>query len=119
MHLSTTPHGLPRRFSGQTLLPVLLVLLCAPALQAQPATPEPAAAVMTPAAVAVAKPRYSSSDIDRAFGFMDGNKDGKISREEAAGFRNVAKHFDAADTNKNQALSREEFESALNSTKKR
>lgn len=52
-----------------------------------------------------------------AFKFMDANKDGKISREEAAGFRSVARHFDEADTNKDNALSREEFENALNGVK--
>ena len=45
---------------------------------------------------------------------MDVNKDGKISRAEAAGFRNVAKHFDAADSNKDNLLSLEEFGNALN-----
>lgn len=115
MHLSTAPHP----FSAQALFLLLSVLCCAPALQAQPLIHEAQAGLVAPAAVAAAKPKYSSSDIGRAFGFMDGNKDGKVSREEAAGFRNVAKYFDAADTNKNQALSREEFERALNSDKKR
>lgn len=50
---------------------------------------------------------------------MDSNKDGKVSREEAAGFRNVAKHFDAADSTQDQTLSREEFESALTRRKSR
>ena len=59
-------------------------------------------------------PRYSAKDIERAFGFIDANKDGKISREEASGFRNVAKYFDAADINKDGTLSLEEFGSALN-----
>lgn len=45
---------------------------------------------------------------------MDANKDGKVSRQEAAGFRNVAKHFDAADTNKDGTLSLIEFGNALN-----
>lgn len=59
-------------------------------------------------------PRYSQTEIERAFNFMDANRDGKISREEAAAFRNVARHFDAADTNKDNALSLEEFGNALN-----
>ena len=45
---------------------------------------------------------------------MDANKDGKISRAEAAGFRNVAKYFDAADTDKDGTLSLAEFGNALN-----
>ena len=60
------------------------------------------------------KARYSASDVARAFGFIDANQDGKMSREEASGFRNIAKHFDAADTNKDGHLSIEEFSSALN-----
>lgn len=58
--------------------------------------------------------RYSAKDIDRAFNFMDANQDGIISRKEAASFRNVAKYFDQADTNKDNALSHAEFSSALN-----
>ena len=68
----------------------------------------------SPTDVAKPAPKYSRRDIERAFGFMDTNQDGKISREEASGFRNVAKHFDAADTNKDNVLSLEEFGSALN-----
>ena len=59
-------------------------------------------------------PKYNPKDIERAFMFMDTNRDGKISRQEASGFRNVAKHFDAADTNKDNYLSLEEFGNALN-----
>lgn len=84
-----------------------------PVLPASTAS-QPAAA---PAALADAPkppPRYSATDIERAFNFMDANKDGKISREEAAGFRNVARHFDAADTDKDGTLSLSEFGSALN-----
>ena len=70
---------------------------------------EPAAALSTTTA-----PKYNSQDIERAFGFIDANKDGKISREEASGFRNVAKYFDAADTDKDGVLSPQEFGGALN-----
>lgn len=66
------------------------------------------------AEIAAVAPRYAASDLERAFGFMDGNKDGKVSRDEAAGFRGVAKHFDEADTNHDQFLSREEFDKAMN-----
>lgn len=67
--------------------------------------------------VANTAPRYAAGDLARAFNFMDGNKDGKVSRDEASGFRNVAKHFGAADTNRDAALSLEEFSSAMNRPK--
>ena len=62
-------------------------------------------------------PKYATKDMQRVFGFIDTNKDGKISREEAAGFRNVAKYFDEADLDKDDLLSYEEFENALNGNK--
>lgn len=86
------------------------------AAQAQ-AAPPPTAVVST--AAAATEPKYTAKEIARAFGFMDANKDGKISREEASGFRGVARHFDEADLNKDSALSSEEFESALNGKKGR
>ena len=67
-----------------------------------------------PQDAAKSAPKYNSKDIERAFTFMDTDRDGKISRQEASGFRNVAKHFDAADTNKDNYLSLEEFGNALN-----
>lgn len=72
-----------------------------------------------PATAASASPaaKYSAKDLERAFGFMDGNKDAKVSRDEAASFRNVAKHFDEADTDKDQTLSPQEFENAMNRSK--
>lgn len=99
----------------------VLISACAQAQPAEPTVPKQAAASAampaTPQAMpAAAKPapKYSAKDIERAFSFMDANKDGKISRAEAAGFRNVAKHFDAADSNKDNLLSLEEFGNALN-----
>ena len=80
-----------------------------PAVAASGAPDAPVAASSAKAA-----PRYSAKDVERAFGFIDANKDNKISREEASGFRNVAKYFDAADSNKDGALSLDEFGSALN-----
>lgn len=59
-------------------------------------------------------PKYAAQDIERALGFLDSNHDGKISRGKAAGFKNVTKYFDAADSDKDGTLSREEFKNALN-----
>jgi len=62
-------------------------------------------------------PRYAASELQRAFNFMDGDRDGKISQQEASGFRGVAKNFDRADTNHDGFLSREEFDAAMNYVK--
>ena len=62
-------------------------------------------------------PHYAANDLERAFGFMDGDHDGKISRQEASGFRGVAKNFDRADTSQDGFLSREEFDTAMNYVK--
>ncbi|WP_348046367.1 EF-hand domain-containing protein [Polaromonas sp.] len=89
--------------------------------------PEPAAAVPGPAATepqppasastAPSGPKYAAKDLERAFNFMDKDNNGKVSRDEASNFRGVAKHFDEADTNKDNMLSREEFERAMNGPK--
>jgi hypothetical protein len=86
-----------------------------PAAAAEAAASAPAPAASTPASAPVAK--YSAADLDRAFNFMDGNHDGKVTRDEASNFRGVSRHFDQADTNKDGFLSREEFESAMNKAK--
>ena len=62
-------------------------------------------------------PRYAANELERAFGFIDGDHDGKISWQEASGFRGVAKNFDRADTNQDGFLSREEFDAAMNYVK--
>lgn len=81
-------------------------------------TPAPAPAAAPPAPPAAAQgPAYTASNIALAFTYIDANRDGKISREEAAGFRGVAKYFDEADVNKDGFLSREEFENAMNRSK--
>jgi EF hand len=94
----------------------VLIGACAARAQSLPATAPASSVAEAPPAPATASdtPRYSARDIERAFGFIDANKDGKISREEASGFRNVAKYFDAADSNKDDVLSLEEFGNALN-----
>ncbi len=110
---------------GQRQAPLLVVIVSALALgtavllwsaaaQAQTAPPAPAVA-----SAPSNEPHYTAAQIAQAFSFIDANRDGQLSREEAAGFRGVARHFDEADTNKDGMLSREEFESALSGGKKR
>lgn len=85
------------------------------AMSAHAQSPEATAA--SPAEIPTREPRYAAADLERAFDFMDRNHDGKVSREEASGFRGVSKHFDQADTNKDGFLSREEFDTAMNYVK--
>ena len=54
-------------------------------------------------------------DTDAAFTRADTNKDGKLSRTEAARFPAVEQRFDQLDTNKDQFVSREELEAAMKS----
>lgn len=102
---------------------VLLAASALPAAHAQTAEPAAAAPATPPAsepasaASAAGTPKYSAADLDRAFSFMDGNRDGKVSRDEASNFRGVSRHFDQADTNKDGFLSREEFEAGMNKAK--
>lgn len=101
----------PKQAAASAAMPAAPEAMPADTAAAAPATSAPASA---PQAAAKPPPKYSAKDIERAFSFMDVNKDGKISRAEAAGFRNVAKHFDAGDSNKDNFLSLEEFGNALN-----
>lgn len=109
MTLTATPR---RTFCALVATASLLAI----AVHAQTATPEAPAAPQVQVAATTAS-RYAAADIERAFSFMDANKDGRVSREEATGFRNVVKHFSAADTNQDHALSLEEFASAMNRPK--
>lgn len=88
---------------------VLVAMMAATVLVAAEAQTQDAQATDAPANI-----RYSASDAVRAFGLIDTNLDGKMSREEASGFRNIAKHFDAADSNRDGNLSIEEFAKAQN-----
>ena len=130
MTLTTASRGASRTPTRILFALATAAALLAPVAHAQPATaaptPPPAvqadsasSASVVSTASAATDPRYTSGDIARAFSFMDTNKDGKISREEASGFRGVARHFDEADTNKDSALSHQEFESALKQAKSR
>ena len=57
----------------------------------------------------------TNQEVGAAFLRADANKDGKLSRQEAVRFPAVEQRFDQIDTNKDQLVSREEFEIALKS----
>ena len=80
----------------------------------QAATPASTASAAKAEPVA---PRYSATDLERAFNFMDSNHDDKLSREEAIRFPGVTKYFDRADTDADGFLSRDEFDKAMNYVK--
>ena len=110
----TAPPGLsrPRIYLLGSLLALATVATLL-ATQAQAQTAEPAAAASAPATESTAA-KYDPKDLERAFSFMDKTGDGKVSRDEASNFRGVSKHFDEADVNKDNFLSPEEFNNAMN-----
>jgi len=102
------------------MLGSLLALAAAAALiatQAHAQTPEPAAAASAATSASPTVTYYDPKDLERAFKFMDKTGDGKVSRDEASNFRGVSKHFDEADLNKDNFLSQEEFNNAMNRSK--
>lgn len=110
------PHATPRlslaALTRTLTLSAAAALLAMGSAHAQtPTPPAPVAPAEAPA------PRYTAGKLELAFNYMDGDRDGKISRAEAAGFRGVAKHFDEADTDRDNFLSRAEFEAAMNQSK--
>lgn len=111
-----------RRGAAMWQQAMMFTLLTAAALVAMSAHAQGAGTQADPspqasAAPAAATPKYAVQDVERVFNYLDVNRDGKISREEAAAFKNIASHFDGADTNKDNVLSREEFEHAVNGNK--
>ncbi|NRF69381.1 EF-hand domain-containing protein [Aquincola sp. S2] len=82
----------------EALIPALAAaLLAAPAWAQQPMQPPQPA------------PQAPADPAEAAFRSADTNKDGQLSREEAAKLPAIAARFDELDKNKDGALSWEEF----------
>ncbi|MES2685756.1 MAG: EF-hand domain-containing protein [Pseudomonadota bacterium] len=74
------------------------------------ATPSTQSTQSTPAAKAT-----PAQNAEAVFVRADANKDGKLSKQEAGRFPAIEQRFEEIDTNKDQFVSREEFEAALKS----
>lgn len=74
---------------------VFATLVIAPAAMAQQDTP----------------PEGGMPSPEQIFGFLDGNKDGFIAKDEAMG--PLAEHFDYVDTDKDGKISMEELKTAM------
>lgn len=85
----------------------------APATVAAGSVSSAASAAQAPAPAAGALPAFNESNFGMAFNYIDADKNGQISREEASRFRGVARNFDAADVNRDGVLSRQEFDNAM------
>lgn len=68
----------------------------------------PAFAQTAPAKDAAAKP-----DAQASFDVLDANKDGGISKDEAAGMKGLSESFDKLDANKDGRLDQKEFDKAM------
>lgn len=105
---------------------IAAVLLAMPVAAQQPeaaATQAPRAAPpdlpREPSPEAARKIEFTAANIALAFSLLDRDKDGRISREEAAGIRGVDRNFERADANQDNSLSRAEFEQAMKQSKPR
>ncbi|OOG41861.1 EF-hand domain-containing protein [Polaromonas sp. A23] len=68
-----------------------------------------------PAQTSPTRAAPTAQDINAAFDRADTNQDGKLTKQESARFPAVEQRFEQIDSNKDQAVSREEFLLALKS----
>jgi len=114
---STTP------FTSALLLGTVITVGSSPGLHAQTGAPAPGSPMSPPSMVApsptpvaavgaIAPNKTTASDVAAAFARGDTNKDGRLSREEAEKFPEIANRFDQIDSNKDCFLSLDEFNKA-------
>ncbi len=96
-------HFIPNFDARSVLLLAALTVGTVLAIHAQVSEP-----VVTPARTVT-----STQDIDAAFNRADVNGDGKLDRAEAARFPVIEQRFDQIDSDRDQAVSREEFAAAI------
>lgn len=101
--MTPTPYFIPNFEVRSVLLLAALTVGAGLAVRAQAVEP-----VNTPTRTAT-----GAQEMDAAFKRADVNQDGRLSRQEAARFPVLEQRFDQIDTNRDQAVSREEFEEAL------
>ncbi len=99
---------------------LLAALTVGTALAAHAQTPDtggtrPSTPMANPSPQSTPGPMAPAKNAEAIFVRADVNKDGKLSRQETARFPAVEQRFDDIDTNKDQFVSREEFEAALKS----
>jgi hypothetical protein len=113
--MTPTSYFIPNFEVRSVLLLAALTIGTAFAAHAQTggAAPAPVQAAPTQAAPTRAAP--TAQDINAAFDRADINQDGKLTKQESARFPAVEQRFDQIDSNRDQAVSREEFMAALKS----
>ena len=104
-------HSIPNFEAASLLLMATLVLGAAGAVRAQMVEPSRTAQASGP----IPSNRSTSADLEAAFQRADTNRDGKLSRQEAARFPMVEQRFDQIDANRDSFLSLEEFSKAAGS----
>jgi hypothetical protein len=98
------------RSGAATTAVALTVLLTTAATWAQ--STAPAMEGSAPAAAGATSP-MTAKELMSSFTKADANKDGKLSKEEAAGVPGLVSKFEAIDTDGDKMISKSEFEKAI------
>lgn len=112
--MTPTSYFIPNFEVRSVLLLAALTIGTAFAAHAQTGGAAPPAQA-APVQAAPTRAAPTAQDINAAFDRADTNQDGKLTKQESARFPAVEQRFDQIDSNKDQAVSREEFMAALKS----